>query len=427
MQSAGGVRAMRRVGGRAAAAGSESATNGCDGRLVRDDGQQFDVIGPADPAQADGADLELGHLGQRVERRIGQRVGVGRAAPVERHEQHLRPDRVAELGTENRCAPAGPQLHQVAGARCPSRRARSGWICTCGSGTMVPPSRRVWVPLWYWRHQPAGGQHVRVLRVRGLGRRLVQHPMESGPAVRGRETLGEHPRRAGVLDVGARPEDTLLRVDPLVGDAGVVGDAAGAGPPQLVEDDPRIVREVLAPAEFRRPAWTSICRSSSTPTGGGRACLRRITRPSTLVMVPSSSAHCAVGSTTSAMAAVSDRKMSETTSRSSAPSRSADPVGVRRGDHDVGRQHQQRPNAAVGAHPVEHLECRLPRQRKLFRVDAPDLGDVLAGLRVVQPPVPGQLIGLLAVLAAALAVALAGDGAVAGRLLARAARGRARG
>ena len=30
-----------------------------------------------------------------------------------------------------------------------SRRARSGWICTCGSGTMVPLSRRVWVPLWY--------------------------------------------------------------------------------------------------------------------------------------------------------------------------------------------------------------------------------------------------------------------------------------
>ena len=40
-------------------------------------------------------------------------------------------------------------------------------------------------------------------------------------------------------------------------------------------------------------------------------------------MVPSSSAHCAVGSTTSAMPAVSDRKMSETTRKSRAASRSA--------------------------------------------------------------------------------------------------------
>ena len=49
-------------------------------------------------------------------------------------------------------------------------------------------------------------------------------------------------------------------------------------------------------------------------------------------------------------------------------------------------------------------------------IDAPHAGDVLAGGRVVDHPVAGQLVGLLAVLAAALTVALAGDGAVAAAL-----------
>ena len=57
-------------------------------------------------------------------------------------------------------------------------------------------------------------------------------------------------------------------------------------------------------------------------------------------------------------------------------------------------------------------------------VDAPDAGDVLAGGRVVDHPVAGQLVGLLPVLAAALAVALAGEAAVAG--VRRPGHGRAR-
>ena len=55
-----------------------------------------------------------------------------------------------------------------------------------------------------------------------------------------------------------------------------------------------------------------------------------------------------------------------------------------------------------------------PGPGRLSGVDAPHPGDVLAGGRVVDHPVAGQLVGLLAVLAAALAVALAGEAAVAG-------------
>ena len=50
--------------------------------------------------------------------------------------------------------------------------------------------------------------------------------------------------------------------------------------------------------------------SEATPIGAATARLRRMTRPSRLVIVPSSSAHCADGSTTSAILAVSERKKS---------------------------------------------------------------------------------------------------------------------
>ena len=91
----------------------------------------------------------------------------------------------------------------------------------------------------------------------------------------------------------------------------------------------------------------------------------------------------------------------------------AHPVDVGRGDDDVGGQHQQRPHAAGGAQPVEHLERRQPRAGQLGGVDPPDRGDVRAVGRVGQLAVAGQLVGLLAVLTPALPVALPGDRAVA--------------
>src|SRR5687768_1393369 len=50
----------------------------------------------------------------------------------------------------------------------------------------------------------------------------------------------EEPGRAGMLDGRARPEDTLLPVDPLVGDAVVVGGAALRRQSQFLEDFARL-------------------------------------------------------------------------------------------------------------------------------------------------------------------------------------------
>ncbi len=75
------------------------------------------------------------------------------------------------------------------------------------------------------------------------------------------------------------------------------------------------------------------------------------------------------------------------------------------------------PPGCPRASSSSYAERPLPGQR--VRVDAPDAGDVLARGRVVDHPVAGQLVGLLAVLAPALAVALPGEAAVAGARRAR--------
>ena len=69
---------------------------------------------------------------------------------------------------------------------------------------------------------------------------------------------------------------------------------------------------------------------------------------------------------------------------------------------------------SVGAERVEELVRRPAGARQRRGVHAPDRRHVRPRGRVVDHPVAGQLVGLLAVLAPALAVALAGEAAVAG-------------
>lgn len=73
--------------------------------------------------------------------------------------------------------------------------------------------------------------------------------MEPGPTVRGGEAVHEQPRRAGMILVRTRPEDALFVGDTVVSDARVVGQAACAGYPQLVEHVARLVGETDWAAE----------------------------------------------------------------------------------------------------------------------------------------------------------------------------------
>ena len=129
--------------------------------------------------------------------------------------------------------------------------------------------------------------------------------------------------------------------------------------------------------------------------------------------MPSSSAHCATGSTTSAeRGRLGQERGRHTTRKSSAPSLRS----IRRGRGADTTTLLPITSSARGPvrrpERVEQLERRPSRPGKPRRVDAPYRRDMLAGGRVVDAAIAGQLIGLLAVLAAALAVALTGQAAV---------------
>ena len=145
-------------------------------------------------------------------------------------------------------------------------------------------------------------------------------------------------------------------------------------------------------------------------------------------MVPSSSAHWATGSTTSAVAAVSDSTTSATTRQVERGEPLLHVPGVRRADDRVAAEEAAAPTGRSRVpRSSQQLVRRAARAGQLVRVDAPDGGDVGARGGVVEPAVAGQLVGLLPVLAAALAVALAGEASRSRSPRGRAGRGRAPG
>ena len=109
------------------------------------------LVRAADAGDGDGADLEGRHPAGRVQRRVGEGVGAGAAAPVEGREDDVGPHGVRDVGVEPGAAAAGGQLDDVVRADAEAagqvgvqlgpggrRDHRRG----CGS-------RRVWVPDWY--------------------------------------------------------------------------------------------------------------------------------------------------------------------------------------------------------------------------------------------------------------------------------------
>ena len=88
-----------------------------------------------------------------------------------------------------------------------------------------------------------------------------------------------------------------------------------------------------------------------------------------------------------------------------------DVVRRRRRDQRVEAHDEQGADAAVGAAALEQLVGRLAGAGQRVGRHAPHAGDGAARRRVADRAVAGQLVGLLAVLAAALAVALAGEDA----------------
>jgi hypothetical protein len=100
---------------------------------------------------ADGGDLELGHLRQGVDGADGELVGGLVAGPVVGDEHGVGPDGGDHRGGQGDLAAAGPTVTWSPSAM-PRESARRGWISHSGSGYWSTrlAMRRVWVPDRYW-------------------------------------------------------------------------------------------------------------------------------------------------------------------------------------------------------------------------------------------------------------------------------------
>ena len=150
---------------------------------------------------------------------------------------------------------------------------------------------------------------------------------------------------------------------------------------------------------------------------GRSACCRRRrrTRPSRLVIVPSSSAHCATGQHDVGQLGrlgeeeVADHQQVERAQALGAAAR------VGRRDHQVERHAPAAPAPRRRACSSSSVAGTARAPGSVAGVHAPDRGDVGAVPGIVELAVAGQLVGLLPVLAPALAVALAGQAAPAAK------------
>ncbi len=128
--------------------------------------------------------------------------------------------------------------------------------------------------------------------------------------------------------------------------------------------------------------------------------------------MPSSSAHCRTGSTTSAIAAVSDSRKSHTHQQIEGAQPVDDVPGPGRRHREVGAVHHQRAWSAGAAEHVEQFVRAAARPGQVRRIDAPTRVRRAACNGIADLAVAGQLVRLLPVFAATLAVALTGDRAV---------------
>src|SRR5262249_12088602 len=151
----------------------------------------------------------------------------------------------------------------------------------------------------------SGGKREGILGVGVLDGRVVRSRVESRLAVGEVEGSGatgdwipgprlEETRRPGMVLGRAGPEDAALALDALAGDPGLVGDAAGRRPPELVEDLARSRElEAVRPAERAgdvlddAPVLPRVARARDRPVdlddaplgGGDRALVLLLLRP----------------------------------------------------------------------------------------------------------------------------------------------------
>ena len=258
----------------------------------------------------------------------------------------------------------------------------------------------------------------------------MTHRVEPGLPAGGGKATGEHPGGAFLFPCRAGPEQALVLRDLPVAHPRVVGRAAGAGPPQLVEhglgigegeeaflaqaggqglDDFQVGPHVPGrgeggPPQDHPPFQVGHGAVLLGPLGGGEDDVRElgglgqeVVRHHQEVQVLQPPLH---------------------------------QPGIGRGNHYVGAHDHQAADAAcvfpsgaarrgiptgpLGPQGVQQLEGRLAGPGEFVFIHAPDRGHVAAGGGIGYQAVTRQLVGLLPVFAAPLAVPLAGKAPPAG-------------
>ena len=192
--------------------------------------------------------------------------------------------------------------------------------------------------------------------------------------------------------------DASFAIDSLVGDAGVVGRAAGARAAELLEDVRRLGRGEETPAAeafgerlHQLEIGAHPCRWSDRATSPKDAPLQVRHRPLFFCPLGAGEDHVRERSRLGEEEVAHDEQIERT-------EMALDTCGIgRRHDH-VRAEDQQGTRAPVVAERREHLERRASRSRKVCGVHPPYGRDVGAGRRIVDAPVSGELVGLLSVL-----------------------------
>ena len=307
----------------------------------------------------------------------GQAVGRLRAAPVEGHEERVRPDVARELHAEAAPRRAASRARTRVAVGEPVLRApAAGWISR--QRAPGPGSRssrhapRLRARLVVREHAP-GGEVERIVRV-GLLRRSAGGAPRGSARVR---SASGSARRTGAACPGGprtgRARRRRPRVDALVADARVVGGAARARAAQLLEDLARArsnAKPLAAPSA--RASSHRISMSVRTPwrrsnAGAGAS---RGPRGWSSCRPPRPTARRAARRRASARGLGEEEVATPPAGRARAAARRRAAVGRR--DRGVRAEHEERAHAAVGAERVEHLVGRAAGAGNALGVDAPD-------------------------------------------------------
>src|SRR5579875_3005811 len=356
---------------------------------------QVDILRPLwQGASFDGGSsthLVLWYFKHWLQHRIGQLIGRLRMAIVVRDEECVGSDGAYHQCGGGHFAPARAYRHPVAILNTQPLRRLLMYLHPGVRGH-----------LFQERHAPRlvarqvmiddapRSQHQWVLLIRFFGGRNIGDGMEACLAIGETEALFVKARRAGMILIGARPEDTVLLLNLLVSDAPVVRFRSFCAEPQFIEDVARRVKiEVLPFAQATRqfadnlPVAPRLARGINSLVIFDNAALQR--GYSAFVLGP----HIARENNIGQFRRLGEEEISHDEEIQVAQ-RSLDRVLVGQRYHWIGADHEAGANL-LAQHGRNHQRGGVASVWQVLLVDTPYLTDIRTIFRVFNLAATGKL------------------------------------